>query len=151
MKTVNHHREGIYTSFKLALSAFTKVVQWIEELTFSSNWFWGFGFSTFFFLFFFNIFFTLFFTYVVHIASNIMWQIECKVYGNIKNAVCIIAYCYVLRRSVSVRRDRALEIQQAFYSAIENIQKYVTSHFKSVMQVHVIWRHTPHFPLLSNH
>ena len=30
---VNHHREGIYTSFKLKLSAFTEVVQWIEALT----------------------------------------------------------------------------------------------------------------------
>ena len=32
---VNHHREGIYTSFKLKLSAFTEVVQWIEALTFT--------------------------------------------------------------------------------------------------------------------
>ena len=29
LKTVNHHREGIYTSFKLELSAFTEVVQWV--------------------------------------------------------------------------------------------------------------------------
>ena len=27
LKTVNHNREGIYTSFKLDLSAFTEVVQ----------------------------------------------------------------------------------------------------------------------------
>ena len=37
LKTASHHREGIYTSFKLELSAF-EVVQWIEVLTFSSNW-----------------------------------------------------------------------------------------------------------------
>ena len=27
LKTVNHHGEGMYTSFKLALAAFTEVVQ----------------------------------------------------------------------------------------------------------------------------
>ena len=32
MKIVNHRREGIYTSFKVELSAFTEVVQWIEAL-----------------------------------------------------------------------------------------------------------------------
>ena len=37
LKTVNHHREGIYASFKLELSAFTEVVQWVEVFTFSSN------------------------------------------------------------------------------------------------------------------
>ena len=41
---VNHYREGIYTSFKLELSAFTEVVQWIEALTFSSSW--GSGFKS---------------------------------------------------------------------------------------------------------
>ena len=29
---------------------------------------------------------------MVHIASNTMWYIESKVYRNMKNAVCIIAY-----------------------------------------------------------
>ena len=28
----------------------------------------------------------------MHIASNVMWSIEDKVYRNITNAVCIIAY-----------------------------------------------------------
>ena len=28
----------------------------------------------------------------MYIASNVMWSIENKVYRNIKNAVCIIAY-----------------------------------------------------------
>ena len=37
LKTVNHDREGIYTSFKLDLSAFTEVVQQIEALTIFSN------------------------------------------------------------------------------------------------------------------
>ena len=36
LKTVNHHKEGIYTSFKLALSVFTEVVQWIEVIAFNS-------------------------------------------------------------------------------------------------------------------
>ena len=31
LKTVNHHREGIYTSFKLELPGLTEVVQWIEQ------------------------------------------------------------------------------------------------------------------------
>ena len=31
LKTVNRHREGIYTSFKLELSGLTEVVQWIEQ------------------------------------------------------------------------------------------------------------------------
>ena len=39
LKTVNHHREGIFTSFKLELSASTEVVQCMEALTFSFNWF----------------------------------------------------------------------------------------------------------------
>ena len=30
LKTVNHHRERIYISFKLDLSEFTEVVQWTE-------------------------------------------------------------------------------------------------------------------------
>ena len=34
MKTVDHHREGIY---KYESSAFTEVIQWFETLTFSSN------------------------------------------------------------------------------------------------------------------
>ena len=29
---------------------------------------------------------------MVHIAGNIMWKIESKVYRNIKNALCIISY-----------------------------------------------------------
>ena len=33
LKTVNHHREGIYTSFKLESSAFTEVIQLIDKLT----------------------------------------------------------------------------------------------------------------------
>ena len=37
LETIDHHREGIYTSFKLDLSAFKEVVQWIEASTFSSN------------------------------------------------------------------------------------------------------------------
>ena len=32
---------------------------------------------------------------MVHIASNIMWQIESKIYRNIKNAICNIAYLTV--------------------------------------------------------
>ena len=64
---------------------------WIEAFLFSSNVFGGSGFgpST-------PFFFNLFFTCVVHIASNIMWQIESKIYMNIKNAICIIAYLRVL-------------------------------------------------------
>ena len=37
---------NIYTSFKLELSAFTEVVQWIEALTLSSNLFGGSGFES---------------------------------------------------------------------------------------------------------
>ena len=33
----NHYGEGIYTSFKLELSAFTEVIQWIEALANSSS------------------------------------------------------------------------------------------------------------------
>ena len=43
MKTVIHHREEIY---KHESSAFTKVIQWFETLTFSSNWFWASGFES---------------------------------------------------------------------------------------------------------
>ena len=68
LKTVNHHREGEYT--KLGWAAFTDMVQWIEALTFSSNWFWGSGvrnllkqiFSNLIFFSVFNISFLLFFT-----------------------------------------------------------------------------------------
>ena len=35
LENVNNHREGIYTSFKLEISAFTNVVQCREALTFS--------------------------------------------------------------------------------------------------------------------
>ena len=68
LKTVNHHREGEYT--KLGWAAFTDMVQWIEPLTFSSNWFWGSGvrnllkqiFSNLIFFSVSNISFLLFFT-----------------------------------------------------------------------------------------
>ena len=39
LKTVHHHREGIYTSFKIVLTALTDVVQWVAALTFSYNLF----------------------------------------------------------------------------------------------------------------
>ena len=29
LKTVNHHRDGIYTSFRLALAAFTEVIDFL--------------------------------------------------------------------------------------------------------------------------
>ena len=37
LNTVNHHREGIYTSFKLELSVFTEVIKLIEALPFIYN------------------------------------------------------------------------------------------------------------------
>ena len=46
LKTANHHREGIYTTFKLQLSALTEVVQWIETFIFSSNVSGGSGFES---------------------------------------------------------------------------------------------------------
>ena len=46
LKTANHHREGIYTTFKLQLSALTEVVQWIETFIFSSNVSGGSGFKS---------------------------------------------------------------------------------------------------------
>ena len=78
LKKKKKYITNIYTSFKLELSAFTEVVQWIEALTLSSNLFGGSGFEsswskffvTFFCCFF---FFTVFLTCVVRIASNIMW------------------------------------------------------------------------------
>ena len=115
LKTVNHHREGIYTSFKLNPSALTEVVQWKEVWPFSSNWFWGSGFKSpwrkFFvtlllLLFFKNLFFTPFFTCVVHIASNIPGNVvnwkqssqeykKCGMYHSVSNVIFSnTGHCY---------------------------------------------------------
>ena len=79
LKTANHHREGIYTTFKLQLSALTEVVQWIETFISVLTYLEGPGSNPLKVIFrdliyyFFFFFFTLLFTGVVHIASNIMW------------------------------------------------------------------------------
>ena len=80
LKTVNHHREGLYTSFKHILTAFTEMVQWKENLLLVLTDSEGPGSNPLeahlsqhcFFSFFYNLFFTLFFTCVVHIASDKM-------------------------------------------------------------------------------
>ena len=88
------NRESVFSGHP-ELSAFNEVVQWIETFIFSSK-----AIRRALVeiplkqilraLIFFS--FLLFFTCVVHIASNIMRQIQSKIYRNIKNAICIIAY-----------------------------------------------------------
>ena len=46
LKTVNHHRQGIYTSFILNLAALTDVVQWMISFIFSPNVFGWSGFAS---------------------------------------------------------------------------------------------------------
>ena len=46
LKTVDHHREGIYTSFKHKLLAFSEAVQRIEPFLLSTNVFGGSGFES---------------------------------------------------------------------------------------------------------
>ena len=65
LKTFSHHREGIYTSFKLVCALF--LLETYSEGPGSNPLR---DIIIFFFLFF-TLFF--FFTCVVHIASNIMW------------------------------------------------------------------------------
>ena len=89
------NRESVFSGHP-ELSAFNEVVQWIETFIFSSKAIRRAlveiplkQILRALILFF---FFTLFYLCGAYSYSNIMRQIQSKIYRNIKNAICIIAY-----------------------------------------------------------